>query len=230
MTYRTMQALGLAVTLLQRAMEKCDRRTDIPRRHRAGSQLDHQRAALLITGQTRTSSLGAARPLPPSADIGPRGQSVRAAQFCFRNVPLPRPHVGLGTIDWLTQIRQLVGIFAPRSNASHIVSEGCAVKTSDLTPGPLWVSEKATLSGGCGSTGQSCNMRQCPCQFLFVTKKTFQQYLATGRPQHAFTCGNHFSGSRIVGLMPQDLAGPERRSLAGSAALERNFPLRAEIA
>ena len=35
-------------------------------------------------GQTRTSSLGAARPLPPSADIGPGGQSVgQAAQFCL---------------------------------------------------------------------------------------------------------------------------------------------------
>jgi len=34
--------------------------------------------------QTRTSSLGAARPLPPSADVGPGGQSVgQAAQFCF---------------------------------------------------------------------------------------------------------------------------------------------------
>ena len=34
--------------------------------------------------QTRTSSLGAARPLPPSADIGPGGQSVgQAAQFCL---------------------------------------------------------------------------------------------------------------------------------------------------
>ena len=164
MTYRTMQALGLAVTLLHRAMEKCDRRTDIPRRHRAGSQLDHQRAALLMR-----SSNG----LPSRTNV------------CTRR---------------------------------------------KRTCGPQGGSEKATLSGGCGSTGQSCNMRQCPCQFLFVTKKTFQQYLATGRPQHAFTCGNHFSGSRIVGLMPQDLAGPERRSLAGSAALERNFPLRAEVA
>ena len=35
-------------------------------------------------GQTRTSSLEAARPLPPSADIGPGGQSVgQAAKFCF---------------------------------------------------------------------------------------------------------------------------------------------------
>ena len=35
-------------------------------------------------GQTRTSSLGAARPLPPSPDIGPGGQSVgQAAQFCL---------------------------------------------------------------------------------------------------------------------------------------------------
>ena len=35
-------------------------------------------------GKTRTSSLGAARPLPPSADIGPGGQSVgQAAQFCL---------------------------------------------------------------------------------------------------------------------------------------------------
>ena len=34
-------------------------------------------------GQTRTSSLGAARPLPPSADIGPGGQCVgQAPQFC----------------------------------------------------------------------------------------------------------------------------------------------------
>jgi hypothetical protein len=33
-------------------------------------------------GQTRTSPLGAARPLPPSADIGPGGQSVgQAAQL-----------------------------------------------------------------------------------------------------------------------------------------------------
>ena len=37
-------------------------------------------------GQTQTSSLGAARPLPPSADIGPGGQSVgQAAQFCRRS-------------------------------------------------------------------------------------------------------------------------------------------------
>ena len=35
-------------------------------------------------GPTRTSSLGAARPLPPSADIGPGAQSVgQAAQFCL---------------------------------------------------------------------------------------------------------------------------------------------------
>ncbi len=35
-------------------------------------------------GQTRTSSLGAARSLRPSADIGPGGQSVgQAAQFCL---------------------------------------------------------------------------------------------------------------------------------------------------
>ena len=41
-------------------------------------------AFLHSQGQTRTSSLGAARPLPPSADIGPGGQSVgQAAQFCL---------------------------------------------------------------------------------------------------------------------------------------------------
>ncbi len=35
-------------------------------------------------GQTLPSSLGAARPLPPSAAIGPGGQSVgQAAQFCL---------------------------------------------------------------------------------------------------------------------------------------------------
>jgi hypothetical protein len=39
------------------------------------------------SGQTRTSSLGAARPLPPSADIGPGGQSVgQPAQFCLAAV------------------------------------------------------------------------------------------------------------------------------------------------
>jgi len=37
--------------------------------------------------QTRASSLGAARPLPPSADIGPEGQSAgQAAQFCVEFV------------------------------------------------------------------------------------------------------------------------------------------------
>ena len=35
-------------------------------------------------GQTLPSSLGAARPLPPSADIGPGERSVgQAAQFCL---------------------------------------------------------------------------------------------------------------------------------------------------
>ena len=44
------------------------------------------------TRQTRTSSLGAARPLPPSADIGPRGQSVgQAVQFCFSATPPRAP-------------------------------------------------------------------------------------------------------------------------------------------
>jgi hypothetical protein len=43
-------------------------------------------------GPTRISSLGAARPLPPSADIDPGGQSVgQAAQFC-----LSRPRLGAG--------------------------------------------------------------------------------------------------------------------------------------
>ena len=40
---------------------------------------------------TRTSSLGAARPLPLSADIGPGGQSVgQAAQFCLAEHSLNR--------------------------------------------------------------------------------------------------------------------------------------------
>ena len=44
---------------------------------------DHRHCAMSELG-TRTSSLGAARPLPPSADIGPGGQSVgQAAQFCL---------------------------------------------------------------------------------------------------------------------------------------------------
>ena len=46
-------------------------------------------------GQTRTSSLGAARPLPPSADIGPRGQSVgQTAQFCIAAPPPVADDVG----------------------------------------------------------------------------------------------------------------------------------------
>ena len=48
-------------------------------------------------GQTRASSLGAARRLPPSAGIGPGGQSVgQAAQFClgpFSHVSGNRPRV-----------------------------------------------------------------------------------------------------------------------------------------
>ena len=42
---------------------------------------------MVETGQTRTSSLGAARPLPPSADIGPGWQSAgQAAQFCLERM------------------------------------------------------------------------------------------------------------------------------------------------
>ena len=42
--------------------------------------------------KSRTSSLGAVRPLPLSADIGPRGQSVRqAAQFCLDRPVKPAP-------------------------------------------------------------------------------------------------------------------------------------------
>ena len=62
---------------------------------------DTHRAGIRNPSQTRTSSLGAARPLPPSADIGPGGQSVgQAAQFCLATYPRPpirdpissRPH------------------------------------------------------------------------------------------------------------------------------------------
>jgi hypothetical protein len=42
--------------------------------------------------QTLPSSLGPARPLPPSADIDPGGQSVgQAAELCLARVALP-PH------------------------------------------------------------------------------------------------------------------------------------------
>ena len=42
------------------------------------------RGRTIHQGQTRTSSLGAARPLPPSADMVREGQSVgQAAQFCL---------------------------------------------------------------------------------------------------------------------------------------------------
>ena len=48
-----------------------------------------RRARKSQVGRTRTSSLGAARPLPPSADIGPGGQSVgQAAQFCLGRLAL----------------------------------------------------------------------------------------------------------------------------------------------
>jgi hypothetical protein len=41
-------------------------------------------ATTAAMGQTRTSSLRAARPLPPSADIGPGGRFVgQAARFCL---------------------------------------------------------------------------------------------------------------------------------------------------
>jgi hypothetical protein len=40
--------------------------------------------------KSRRPSLGAARPLPRSSDIGPRGQSVgQAARFCFRRMLTP---------------------------------------------------------------------------------------------------------------------------------------------
>src|SRR4029077_510740 len=45
-----------------------------------------------VRGQTRTSSLGAARPLPPKADVGPGGQSVgQAAKFCLAPLLLALP-------------------------------------------------------------------------------------------------------------------------------------------
>jgi len=57
--------------------------TATPRGH-PSSLLQHDARASSWHNQTRTSSLGAARPLPPSADIGPGGQSVgQAAQFCL---------------------------------------------------------------------------------------------------------------------------------------------------
>src|SRR5258705_5911983 len=68
-------------------------------------------------GQTRTSSLGGARPLPPRADIGPGGQSVgQAAQFLATKGRLA---------DWWTAVMRglLIGVsklnelwFAPRAS------------------------------------------------------------------------------------------------------------------
>src|SRR6185312_13728905 len=53
---------------------------------------------LRATRQTRTSSLGAARPLQPSADIGPGGQSVgQTAQFCLGSPVVLRGR-GLGAL------------------------------------------------------------------------------------------------------------------------------------
>ena len=52
----------------------------------AASMICNNTSEDVARGQTQTSSLGAARPLPPSADIGPGGQSVgQAAQFYLGN-------------------------------------------------------------------------------------------------------------------------------------------------
>jgi hypothetical protein len=77
--------------------------------------------------QTRTSSLGAARPLPPSADIGPGGQSVgQAAQFCLegRFPPLRgglQRLLGLGRYQTPARSTRLraAGSTAPRSPPSR---------------------------------------------------------------------------------------------------------------
>jgi hypothetical protein len=54
--------------------------------YRNARRLDRRRQQWV---QTRTSSLGAARPLPPSADIGPGGQSDgQVAQFCLGRLAL----------------------------------------------------------------------------------------------------------------------------------------------
>ena len=58
---------------------------DIPHRREVVLHQSKWAARLPEWGQTRTSSLAAARPLPPSADIGPGGQSVgQAAHFRAR--------------------------------------------------------------------------------------------------------------------------------------------------
>ena len=86
-------------------------------------------------GQTRTSSLGAARPLPPSADIGPGGQSVGQAAHDGRpqlgragDVVVPRVegHSGLKPLvtHWVSSR------IVPRTDAVHRMPKaGCKART-----------------------------------------------------------------------------------------------------
>ena len=78
-------------------------------------------------GQTRTSSLGAARPLPPSADIGPGGQSVgQAAQFCFSATLAMPPDTG----NMISFIRTLGNEVDAGSAAERAQVSDCARCTS----------------------------------------------------------------------------------------------------
>ena len=77
---------------------------------------------------TRTSSLGAARPLPPSADIGPGGQSVgQAAQICFRGLGracrslVPAPPPGRRAEGRLRRPRSSGRASSPRKSAGSLL-------------------------------------------------------------------------------------------------------------
>ena len=80
---------GRKVGWIHRSSFPSVRRTipDTPRLNKPDANLsDYQSEAISEMGQTRTSSLGAARPLPPSADIGQSvGSNSPNARRCTRS-------------------------------------------------------------------------------------------------------------------------------------------------
>ena len=104
-------------------------------------------------GQTRTSSLGAARPLPPSAAIGPGGQSVsQAAQFCLGRGLNPltsthprarkfRPHfrAALACATARPQLAKADTAFQGASvgQPTEPCLQNCAAWPTDCHPGPM---------------------------------------------------------------------------------------------
>ena len=77
-------------------------------------------------GQTRTSSLGATRPLPPSADIGPGGQSVGSTS----------PNARSGRKPTLLQLGAKVACLIPIELANECAAGSSLTSTLPLDPEP----------------------------------------------------------------------------------------------